>query len=123
AVVVDDDTSRLGPDLVAWLQRERITVLCPPPTLLRATGCQRPDRDLPDLRLLYVGGEALPQDVADRWALGRRLVNGYGPTETTVTSVRIDVHAGEPVAIGRPILGMTAYVLDDDLREVPASEG
>ena len=118
-VVIDDDTVRLGPDLIPWLQRERVTVMCPPPTLLRATGCQRPDLDLPDLHLLYVGGEALPQDVADRWARGRRLVNGYGPTETTVTSVRGDVRAGEPISIGRPVDGARAYVLDDALDEVP----
>ncbi len=80
-VVMDDDTARLGPDLIEWLRRERITVFCPPPTLLRATGCEHPAAALPDLKLLYVGGEALPRDVADRWARGRRLVNGYGPTE------------------------------------------
>jgi non-ribosomal peptide synthetase-like protein len=118
-VVLDDETSRLGPDLIAWLRRERISVLCPPPTLLRATGCDRPDLELPDLRLLYVGGEALPQDVADRWALGRRLVNGYGPTEVTVTSVRADVRPGEPVSIGVPVEGLRAWVLDDALTEVP----
>jgi non-ribosomal peptide synthetase-like protein len=92
--------------------------LCPPPTLLRATGCDRPDLELPDLRLLYVGGEALPQDVADRWARGRRLVNGYGPTEVTVTSVRADVRPGEPVSIGVPVDGLRAWVLDDTLAEV-----
>jgi non-ribosomal peptide synthetase component F len=65
-VVMDDDTARLGPDLIEWLRVERITVFCPPPTLLRATGCSDPEAALPDLKLLYVGGEALPQDVADR---------------------------------------------------------
>src|SRR5438093_5653073 len=55
-VVMDDDTTRLGPDLVPWLRRERVSVFCPPPTLLRTTGCADPGRELPDLRLLYVGG-------------------------------------------------------------------
>jgi non-ribosomal peptide synthetase-like protein len=118
-VVMNDDTARLGPDLVAWLRTERITVLCPPPTLLRATGCADPRRELPELRLLYVGGEALPEDVAARWAPGRRMVNGYGPTECTVTCLRCDVVAGQPVAIGRPIPGVTAWVLDADLIPVP----
>jgi non-ribosomal peptide synthetase component F len=35
-VALDDETVRLGPDLVPWLRRERISVFCPPPTLLRA---------------------------------------------------------------------------------------
>jgi non-ribosomal peptide synthetase-like protein len=118
-VVMDDETARLGPDLVTWLRTERITVLCPPPTLLRATGCTDPRRELPELRLLYVGGEALPGDVAARWAPGRRMVNGYGPTECAVTCLRSDVVAGQPVTIGRPVPGMTAWVLDADLTPVP----
>ncbi len=85
-VVMDDETTRLGPDLIGWLRREAITMFCPPPTLLRATGCEYPERELPDLRLVHVGGEALPVDVAERSARGRCLVNDYGPTECTVTA-------------------------------------
>jgi non-ribosomal peptide synthetase component F len=43
-VVMDDETVRLGPDLPAWLRRERITMFCPPPTMLRATGSSDPGR-------------------------------------------------------------------------------
>ncbi|GLY66427.1 non-ribosomal peptide synthetase [Amycolatopsis taiwanensis] len=118
-VVLDDDTARLGPDLVPWLRRERVTVMCPPPTLLRTTGCENPREELPGLRLLYVGGEALPDDIAQRWSAGRRMVNGYGPTECTVTCLRQDIVAGRPVAIGRPVPGMRAWVLDENLRPVP----
>ena len=117
-VVMDDHTSRLGPDLVGWLRKERISVFCPPPTLLRTTGCLAPERELPDLRLLYVGGEALTDDLVDRWASGRRLVNGYGPTECTVTVLRGDVMPSRPVTIGRPVPGHTAWVLDPDLKPV-----
>jgi non-ribosomal peptide synthetase-like protein len=119
AVVMDDDTVRLGPDLVRWLRDEEITVLCPPPTLLRATGCADPETQLPYLRLVYVGGEALSPDVVDQWARGRRMVNGYGPTECTVTCLRHDVAPGQRIAIGRPVPGMRAWVLDDRLRPVP----
>ena len=118
-VVLDDATARLGPDLIPWLSSERLTVFCPPPTLLRATGCERPDLELPDLKLLYVGGEALPQDLADRWARGRRMVNGYGPTECSVTCLRAEVRPGHPITIGAAIPGMQAWVLDADLNEVP----
>ena len=118
-VIADDATVRLGPDLVAWLADERITVFCPPPTLLRSTGCADPARALPHLRLLYVGGEPLPPDVAERWAPGRQLINGYGPTETTVTVVRERVTSGADIAIGRPIAGVTACVLADDGRDAP----
>lgn len=121
-VVMDDDVARSGPDLIEWLQSERISVLCPPPTLLRSTGCERPDLDLPNLRLLYVGGEALTDDVVERWAPGRRLVNGYGPTECTVTTTRADVVVGDPITIGRPVPGMRAWVLDDKLEQVTQGE-
>jgi non-ribosomal peptide synthetase-like protein len=121
-VVLDDDAVRSGPDLVPWLRNERISVFCPPPTLLRATGCREPERELPDLRLLYVGGEALPRDLADRWSRGRWMENGYGPTECTVTVVRGRIQPGEPITIGRAVRGNEAWVLDADLAEVGAGE-
>ncbi|MCP2244020.1 non-ribosomal peptide synthetase [Lentzea aerocolonigenes] len=122
AVVMDDETARLGPDLVPWLQKERVTVFCPPPTLLRAAACPDPRTALPDLRLLYVGGEALPDDVAELWSRGRRMVNGYGPTECTVTCLRADIVAGQPIAVGRPVPGARAWVLDEQLRPVAPGE-
>ncbi len=118
-VVLDDEAARRGPDLVGWLRDERVTVLCPTPTLLRAMGCDDPAVALPDLRLVYAGGEALPRDVADRWARGRWFENGYGPTECTVTVLRGRVRAGEPVTIGRPVRGNDAHVLDEALQPVP----
>lgn len=123
-VLMDDEAVRLGPDLVPWLREERIAVFCPPPTLLRMVSCEDPAGELPDLKLLYVGGEELPADVAARWAPGRRLENGYGPTECSVTVVRTPVRAGEPVTIGWPVEGNRAWVLDEDLDEVePGAPG
>ena len=121
-VLLDDETVRSGPDLIDWLKHERITVLCPPPTLLRTTGCPNPSELLPDLRLLYVGGEPLTADVVETWANGCRLVNGYGPTECTVTCSRCDVLPGEEITIGRPVQQMTALILDAELNEVVHGE-
>ena len=121
-VVMDDDAVRLGPDLVSWLRNERITVLCPPPTLLRTLGCDDPEAALPDLSFVYVGGEVLPRDVADHWSRGRRLENGYGPTECTITSTHTTVREGDPITIGRPIRGLTAWVLNESLEEVADGE-
>ncbi|MEZ6194583.1 MAG: amino acid adenylation domain-containing protein [Planctomycetota bacterium] len=122
AVVLDEETLRLGPDLPAFLRRERITVLCPPPTLLRTMGPIDPLAELPELRLLYVGGEALPPDLAARWAPGRRLENGYGPTECTVTVMRATIAPEGPVTIGEPIVGHRALVLDEALEPVGPEE-
>jgi non-ribosomal peptide synthetase-like protein len=120
-VVVDDATVRLGPDLVPWLARERITVICPPPTLLRALGCRAPRRELPDLRLCYAGGEAIPQDLAELWSKDLWLENGYGPTECTVTVARGRLHPGGPVTIGTPVANHDALVLDERLE--PLADG
>ncbi|HSU17580.1 non-ribosomal peptide synthase/polyketide synthase [Longimicrobium sp.] len=70
---------------------------------------------LANIRLLLVGGDALPADAADAGA-GTRLLNCYGPTETVITATAFDARAGDistPVApIGRPLPGRSAYVLD-----------
>lgn len=120
-VPLDDETVRLGPDLVPWLRRERVTVFCPPPTLLRAMDVRSPRAELPDLRLCYVGGEALPADLADLWGGELWLENGYGPTECTVTVVRGRVHPQQPVTIGEPVPPHAAHVLDERLQ--PVAEG
>lgn len=121
-VVMDDETVRLGPDLIPWLQRERITMLCPPPTMLRTMHCNNPAVALPELKLLYLGGEALPPDLAAHWAKGRRLENGYGPTECTVTATHTTYREGEPITIGKPIAGLNAWILNESLEEVPDGE-
>ncbi|MCK5074449.1 MAG: amino acid adenylation domain-containing protein [Bacteriovoracaceae bacterium] len=118
-VVVNDEVIRLGPDFGPWLKREKISVLCPPPTLLRMGICENPQKDLPDLRLLYVGGEALPAEVVERWGPGRWLENGYGPTECTVTVTRCRVHCDKKITIGKPVVNNSAWVLDENLTEVP----
>ena len=121
-VVVDDERVRSGPDFLPWLRSEGITVWCPAPTMLRMTCSDDPVRDLPDVKLVYVGGEELTPDVAELWSPGRWLENGYGPTECTVTCVRTRMKSGEPVTIGRPLEGNRAYVLDGELRELPVGE-
>src|SRR5262245_30094607 len=121
-VVVDDERVRSGPDFLPWLREQRITVWCPAPTMLRMTCSDDPQRDLPDARLVYVGGEELTPDVSELWSPGRWLENGYGPTETTVTVVRTRMIPGEPVTIGQPLQGNRAYVLDAELRELPVGE-
>lgn len=41
-----------------------------------------PGRDLPSLRCISIGGEAVPGDLIVHWAKRVRVVNSYGPTET-----------------------------------------
>ncbi len=113
-VPVDDEVVRSGPDLPAWLRGQGITVFCPPPTLLRAMGVEDPARELPALRFVYVGGEALPQDLSDLWSAALWLENGYGPTECAVTCSRGRMHPGVPVHLGDAVPGSRAIIVRDD---------
>ena len=82
------------------------------------------------LRVLLTAGEALSTSLVRQWAPGRVMHNLYGPAETTVmatagrelseidTTFDSDTPADAP-AIGSPITGMQALVLDAALHPVP----
>ena len=82
-----------------------------------------------DVRLVIVGGEAMPLDAIATWcALPGRpaptLINTYGPTETTIAATSWTVQPGDAapadrVPIGGPLRGVDAYVLDPHRRPVP----
>jgi non-ribosomal peptide synthetase-like protein len=105
------DVERL-PDFLA---QAGVTVLDTVPTLLALL-----PRDIASVRLILLGGEALPQPLVTRWARpGRRLFNTYGPTEATVVATATEMRPGQPVTIGRPIPNYTCYVVDEALDLVP----
>ncbi len=101
------------------LIEQRITVLHAVPTLLALFAC-----DVPNLRLINLGGEACPEALVARWARpGRRIFNTYGPTEATVSASLAELQAGQPVSIGRPLPNYGLLVVDpaveQGLRLVP----
>ena len=77
------------------------------------------------LRHVFASGEALPADLARRWAAltGRPIHNLYGPTEAAVDVTWHDPQRGLPAAgtvpIGRPIWNTGTLVLDACLQPVP----
>ncbi|MEV4743490.1 non-ribosomal peptide synthase/polyketide synthase [Streptomyces sp. NPDC049555] len=130
-LVLPDRTGPAGPELAEVIRRQRVTNATLPPSVLatleladRAAG-HAADGDgtgvLPGLRTLAVAGEACPPDLAARWAPGRRMINAYGPTESTVGAAMhvLTGHDTAPVPIGRPLPGLSAYVLDDRLDLLP----
>lgn len=112
-VVIPDADTRMDPVLLTeFIRTEAVTLAELPPALLPLLE----PGDLPSLRLVSVGGEAVPGAVVGPWSTpGRELWNGYGPTETTVavTLQRLTGGWTAPPPIGRPIPGCTAYVVDD----------
>ena len=116
AIVVPPPGPLLGEHLGAVLADCRVSHTLIPPVALATV----PDRALPDLKTLVVGGDACSAALVRRWAPGRRLINAYGPTEATVVATwsrPLSPDQGTP-PIGRPIWHTRAHVLDDDLHPV-----
>jgi non-ribosomal peptide synthetase component F len=104
--------------LPAILNEAGVTIIDTVPTLLGILPA-----DVPSLKLILLGGEALPPAIVQKWSKpGRRILNTYGPTEATVVATAAEVVPGETVTIGRPIPNYTAYVVSEDLHLVQPGE-
>ncbi len=100
----------VGNDLADFLIERHVTALCCVPTLLATI-----EKDLPELRLLLVSGEACPQNLVVRWhRQGRTILNAYGPTEATVTATLTELYPEKPVTIGGPLPTYTIVILDEN---------
>ncbi|MEU3598704.1 Pls/PosA family non-ribosomal peptide synthetase [Streptomyces sp. NPDC006798] len=108
---------RGGAEFAPWLAERRITVVSTVPTLAALW----PSAALDGVRLLILGGEACPPELAARLAVpGREVWNTYGPTEATVVSCAARLTAdGGPVRIGLPLDGWDLAVVDGDGTPVP----
>jgi acyl-coenzyme A synthetase/AMP-(fatty) acid ligase len=118
--VPGDETRVSAQRLQAWLLERGITVT-DVPTPLAEQLLALPWPPSCELRLLVTGGDRL--QLRPDPALPFRVVNDYGPTEATVSAtsgVVAPSFDGEArPGIGTPITGVTAYVLDTELRPVP----
>jgi non-ribosomal peptide synthetase-like protein len=109
---------RTGVDLGPWLAERRVSVISTVPTLAAMWS----EEMLAGVRLLILGGEACPPELAARLAGEREVWNTYGPTEATVVSTATRLHPGIPVTIGWPLHGWEVAVLDEDGAPVALGE-
>jgi len=117
-VVGERDTPRFGNDLAQYLARAGVTYFSTVPTMLSTMS-----EDIPSLTHLVVSGEVCPPELVARWARpGRQMHNVYGPTEATVNTTAKLCRPGEAVTIGRPLAGYRAWILDAEMRPLPAGE-
>ncbi|WP_374015853.1 amino acid adenylation domain-containing protein [Paenibacillus thiaminolyticus] len=113
--------------LIDVIRRERITTLQVVPTLL-AMLLEDPSFDqCASLKRVLCGGEALTVQLRDRFMSRSRaaLINLYGPTEACIDATFWECdpkNDGQVVPIGRPIANMRAYIVDEQLRQVPVGE-
>jgi amino acid adenylation domain-containing protein len=114
--IASDETRGTPGQLQALMRDRKVTVLMATPSVLELLGSD----DLPDLRLMSIGGEPFTGQLVTRWGNGRRFINGYGPAEATVEVVAkvCQQGPGSP-PIGRALPNHRAFVLDERMRQVP----
>ena len=122
---VPDQETRLTPArLAAWLLERGVTVT-EVPTPLAELLLDLPWPSRCSLRLLITGGDRL--HCRPRPEIPFRLLNEYGPTENTATSTAGVVaplgHAEGLPAIGSPIAGTVAHILDPWMQPRPFGTG
>ncbi|APH02982.1 amino acid adenylation protein [Janibacter indicus] len=100
---------RSGVDVGPWLVANEITIVSTVPTLVALW----PPSSLERVRLLIMGGEACPPELASRLQReGREVWNTYGPTEATVVACGAMLDGSDPVRIGLPLDGWDLAVVD-----------
>ncbi|WEW61342.1 hypothetical protein PRK78_006832 [Emydomyces testavorans] len=78
--------------------------------------------DVPSLKTIAVGGEAVTQDCVDRWASRVQLFNAYGPTECTVFSTIGSLSpVSNPRNIGRAVACNTWIIEQDNFHKLAPS--
>ena len=128
-VVADNQTAKDPAALLAMLRRHRVSRLIVVPALAVAMmeEAKRLGTGLPDLRYITFSGEPLVSDLAKATRAlnaGMVMLNLYGASETaadaTFCEITPEMLDGPRVPIGIPVGDMRSYVLDEELKPVPA---
>ncbi|MGY3804429.1 Pls/PosA family non-ribosomal peptide synthetase [Pigmentibacter ruber] len=97
------------------LEQEKITVLHIVPTLLALF-----THKISSLRIINLGGEACPPNLAEKWIHENcKVYNSYGPTETTVTATIEELIPNKKITIGKPIPNYGMCVIDESNNVLP----
>ena len=123
-LVMAREEDQLNPGRIAQLIRKHgVELLQITPSRLRMLqiGLAEDSTMWSQLRILMIGGEALPQalykDVSS--LTSARIYNMYGPTETTVWSTIKELVPNASITIGHPIANTRIYILDKRHRHMP----
>jgi len=112
--IFPEDTRRDAVAVCQTFQREPITISTMPTQM----GELVVDQLVEDcaLRMIFLGGEKFKRFYDRPYTV----VNGYGPTEKTVEStVYVVAKPEDNIPIGRSVLNVRSYVVDDQMHRVP----
>ena len=111
-------------ELLAAIEKHRVSVLFTAPTAYRAMIPKLRDYDISSLRKGVSAGEHLPEATWRQFheATGIRLIDGIGSTEMLhifISACEDDIRPG---STGRPVPGYTARIVDEHDNDVPVGE-
>jgi amino acid adenylation domain-containing protein len=129
-VIVEQETILDAKRFIDRIALTRVNIVQVVPSYLEVlvTHLAQHPIELHDLEYVVATGEALKKELVERWFAvqpGIKLVNAYGLTETsddTNHEIMDGAPRGERVPLGRPINNVQIYVVDEQLRPVPAGE-
>ena len=105
-----------GEGLVNLLRSQKVTHITMTPSALATL----PTAELPDLKMVLVGGEAPSEELINQWSENRLFINAYGPTEVTVNASMVSCGNGNPSQPTiRPSANKQLYICDRNLQLVP----
>ncbi|KAI1821806.1 acetyl-CoA synthetase-like protein [Xylaria intraflava] len=110
-VCVPDNETRLS-GIAEYINTRRVNWAFFTPSFFKLL---TPD-DVPCLKTVVLGGEAITNDCIDRWSHRIRLINGYGPSEATIvaTACVVEPMIRERASIGKSLVCRTWVVDADD---------
>jgi amino acid adenylation domain-containing protein len=130
SVLLSEDQSKDPEKMVQALAEHGVTRVVLVPSVLEAILSSKIDLNKRLVKLKYwtSSGEVLTADLARRFQErlpGRILLNIYGSSEMSADATWAEIPKilfEDHIPIGRPITGIRAYVLDENLRLIPSGE-
>ncbi|MEM6613640.1 MAG: amino acid adenylation domain-containing protein [Cyanobacteria bacterium P01_C01_bin.72] len=114
--LADKETLLPGEGLLNLLRSQKVTHVTMTPSALATL----PAAELPDLKMVLVGGEAPSAELINQWSENRLFINAYGPTEVTVNASMVSCGNGNPVEPTiAPSENKQLYICDRNLQLVP----
>jgi 2-aminobenzoate-CoA ligase len=112
-------------NMVEIIETYKATISFTAPTAYRAMlAAMHEGADLSSLRTAVSAGETLPAPVFEDWVgkTGKPILDGIGSTEMLHIFISNRFADAAPATTGKPVIGYSAMIVDDDMKEKPRGE-